>query len=470
MAIEQHIENLIIGNLIENNDFIKAVFPYIKDEYFENDYAKEVFKIIKRYYVKYNKTPSKDIIEVELNTVNGLDSVLLNQAKALLSAPIEKVDRFIMIDKTEEWCQDRAVFNAIIKSIDIIDGKNQSLDKNALPDILKEALSINFDAHIGHDYMHDVDYRFDFYHSNEPRIPSGIELFDKITDGGLPRKTLNLFMGGPGAGKSLTLCSLSASYLLGGYNVLYITLEMAEERIAQRIDANLLNVPLKELRLLSKAKFQQKVDELRAKKIGNLIVKEFPTSQAHAGHFRALLQDLELKKGFKPDVVVIDYVGICASSRLRSNGSNNSYTIGKAVTEEIRGLMVEYNVVGLSAQQYNRDGIGNSDVDMKNASDSIATAFTADSMFALITNEKFEEQGVMLLKQLKNRYNDLNYYNKILIGVDRSRMKLFNVDQSVANISGSDSGKPKEDDTPAFDKSAFGTRMKKEEFGGFNFQ
>jgi archaellum biogenesis ATPase FlaH len=363
----------------------------------------------------------------------------------------EPIDEAWLLDSTEKWCQDRAIYNAIMESITIIDGKHESLTKGALPDLLTKALGVAFDTNVGHDYVENAEERYEFYHKEEDRIPFDLEYFNAITKGGIPNKTLNIALAGTGVGKSLFMCHVAASALVEGRNVLYITMEMAEERIAERIDANLLNVPIDQLDKMSKDMFTTKVADLARKTTGKLIVKEYPTGSAHAGHFRALLNELKLKKQFEPDVIFIDYLNICASSRMKGmGGAINSYSYIKAIAEELRGLAVEFDVPVFSATQTTRSGYGNSDVGLEDTSESFGLPATADLMFALISTEELEQLGQIMVKQLKNRYNDPTYNKRFVVGVDRSKMRLFDVDENEQSLT---------DDTPVFDKTETGKRF-----------
>jgi hypothetical protein len=367
-----------------------------------------------------------------------------------------------LVERTEKWCQDRAVFNAVMESIQIIDGKHQTLSKNAIPDVLSKALSVSFDTNIGHDYIDNADQRFDFYHLDEERLAFDLDYFNKITKGGLPNKTLNIALAGTGVGKSLFMCHQAASALSMGKNVLYITMEMSEERIAERIDANLLNVPIDQLELLSKDMFTQKVHNVAHKTDGKLIIKEYPTGSAHANHFRALLNELKLKKNFIPDIIFVDYLNICASARMKGmGGAINSYTYVKSIAEELRGLAVEFDVPIVSATQTTRSGYSNDDVGLEDTSESFGLPATADFMFALITNDELKAAGQILVKQLKNRYNDPGLHQRFVIGVDRSKMRLYDVDQNDSPLN------KDEDNGAAFDNSATGQRLSQERFSDF---
>ena len=379
----------------------------------------------------------------------------------------EQVSEKWLLDNTEKFCKDKAVYNAILSSIKIIDGQDKNHNQEAIPHILSEALAVSFDNHVGHDYILDADERFEFYHKVEEKLSFDLDLFNKITKGGLSKKTLNIVLAGTGVGKSLFMCHLAASTLLQGKNVLYITLEMAEERIAERIDANLMNVTMDELKVIDKKAFDNRLQRIVNKTQGKLVIKEYPTASAHSGHFRALLEELKMKKDFKPDLIVIDYLNICSSARLRVGANVNSYTYIKSIAEELRGLAVEYEVPIVSATQTTRGGYDNSDISLTDTSESFGLPATVDFMFALISTEELEELNQLMVKQLKNRYNDPSLYKRFIIGVDRSKMKLYDVEES-AQKGLSDAGQPKEPDVPLFDKSGFGKTMKKD-FSDFNF-
>lgn len=425
---------------------MRKVLPFIKPDYFEGVY-RILFKEAGKFVAKYNKLPTSESFKIELDQTDRLTGEQYTIAVDILPNLFskEKIDDQWLLDTTEKWCQDRAIYNAVMESITIIDGKHESLTKGALPDLLSKALGVAFDTNVGHDYVENAEDRFDFYHKEEDRIPFDLEYFNKITKGGVPSKTLNIALAGTGVGKSLFMCHVASGALVEGRNVLYITMEMAEERIAERIDANLLNTPIDQLPNLSNEMFITKVQDLARKTTGKLIVKEYPTGSAHSGHFRALLNELKLKKQFTPDIIFIDYLNICASSRMKAmGGSINSYTYIKAIAEELRGLAVEFDVPIFSATQTTRSGYGNSDVGLEDTSESFGLPATADLMFALISTEELEKQGQMMVKQLKNRYNDPTSYKRFVIGVDRSKMRLFDVDENEQTLT---------DDTPVFDKT-----------------
>lgn len=421
----------ILNHLLNNEEYCRRVVPYLKNEYFEGTH-KTVFDLIVNFVSKHNKLPTSKILELELKKINAPEDVL-NNASRLVNEIAEKsdIDTEYLLDESEKWCKERAVYNAIMDSIQIIDGKDKERSEGAIPEILSKALGVSFDEAIGHDYIDNSDERFEFYNRKEDRIPFDLDYFNKITKGGLPNKTLNIALAGTGVGKSLFMCHCAASVLNQGKNVLYITMEMAEERIAERIDANLMNLPIESLGSLSKHVFDDKIGKIAKASVGKLIVKEYPTGSAHTGHFRALLNELRLKKNFSPDMVYIDYLNICASSRMRGmGGSINSYTYIKAIAEELRGLAVEFNVPIVSATQTTRSGYSNTDVGLEDTSESFGLPATADLMFALISTEELEELGQIMVKQLKNRYNDPTKYKRFVVGVDRSRMKLYDVEES----------------------------------------
>ena len=432
----------------------------MKPDYFEGIY-RILFKEAGKYVAKYNRLPTSESFKIELDQTDRLSGENYTVAVDILPQLFskEKIDEDWLIDTTEKWCQDRAIYNAIMESISIIDGKHESLTKGALPDLLSTALGVAFDTNVGHDYIDNLEERFDFYHKKESRIPFDLEYFNKITKGGIPNKTLNIALAGTGVGKSLFMCHVASSALVDGKNVLYITMEMAEERIAERIDANLLNVPIDQLSSLSNDMFRTKVEDIARKTNGRLIVKEYPTGSAHVNHFRALLNELKLKRQFEPDIIFIDYLNICASSRMKGmGGAINSYTYIKAIAEELRGLAVEFDVPVFSATQTTRSGYSNSDVGLEDTSESFGLPATADLMFALVSTEELEKQGQMMVKQLKNRYNDPTSNRRFVIGVDRSKMRLFDVDESQQNLT---------DDTPVFDSTTVGEKIDKEKFGDF---
>lgn len=461
--MEQKIQTTILRNLINNDEFTRKVIPFIRKEYFESDH-RLIFDQVISFVDKYNKLPTPEALEIELSSLDVNDALLVDASTVLNGIRATKdneVNTDWLVDETERWCQDRAIHLAIMESINIIEGKHKLLKKDALPKLLSDALGVTFDSSVGHDYINDAEKRFDFYHTIEDRIPFDLEYFNSITKGGLPRKTLNIALAGTGVGKSLFMCHVAANALTQGKNVLYITLEMAEERIAERIDANLMNLPIDQLETLPKEMFDNKISKIAQKNIGKLIIKEYPTGAAHTGHFRALLNELKLKKNFMPDMIFIDYLNICSSSRMKGlGGSINTYSLIKSIAEEIRGLAVEFNVPIISATQTTRSGFGNSDVGLEDTSESFGLPATADFMFALVSTEELEKLGQIMVKQLKNRYNDPTANKRFVIGVDRSRMKLYDVEEDAQTLI---------DDGPAFDKSTSGERVNSEKrnFNGF---
>jgi len=447
-----NLEQTILRNLLVNEKYTRKVLPYISPEYFEGTY-KTLYHEVGKFVAKYNKLPTLESFKIQVDDASMSDEQY-RHAVEILPALFDKeeVDQEWLLDTTEKWCQDRAVFNAVMESITIIDGKHQTLTKNALPEILSKALGVSFDSNVGHDYLENWLTRYDFYHTQESRIPFDLDMLNKITKGGLPNKTLNIILAGTGTGKSLFMCHQAAAALSEGYNVLYITMEMAEERIAERIDANLMDIPIDQLENMSKNMFSEKVAHISKKTTGKLIVKEYPTGQANSSHFRALINELKLKKTFKPNIIFIDYLNICASSRMKTmGGSINSYTYIKAIAEELRGLAVEFDVPIVSATQTTRSGYSNQDVGLEDTSESFGLPATADLMFALVSTEELEAQGQIAVKQLKNRYNDPTKFKRFVLGVDRSKMRLYDVDVDDQGLV---------DDTPAFDKSEMNNRFK----------
>jgi replicative DNA helicase len=461
------IEQKILSSLIHDEQYCRKVIPFIKREYFADRKESIITNEIVEFFNKYNKPITKEILSIELSNRKDLnDKELVEVTEFVSSLEHEPANQEWLLENTEKFCKDRAVYNAILASIKIIDGGDKVHTKDAIPHILSDALAVSFDNHIGHDYLDDHDSRYDFYHRVEEKIPFDLEMFNKITKGGLSKKTLNIALAGTGVGKSLFMCHVGASCLVQGKNVLYITMEMAEERIAERIDANLLNLTMDELKVIDRDIYENRIAKIQNKTKGKLIIKEYPTAGAHAGHFRALLEELKLKREFKPDIIFIDYLNICASQRMKQGGSINSYTYVKAIAEELRGLAVEYNVPIVSATQTTRSGYTNSDPGLEDTSESFGLPATADFMFALVSNEELEALNQIIVKQLKNRYNDPSFYKRFVVGIDRAKMKLYDTEAS-AQEGLSDAGQ--DDDTPMFDKSSFGKRQKAEAFEGFKF-
>ena len=429
--MHNEIPTHVLSHLLNNEEYCRRVIPYLQKEYFEGSH-KVVFDLIVGFVATHNKLPTGRVLDIELQKVAAPEDVL-NQSSILINEINTKtdLDTDYLIRETEKWCKDRAVYLAIMDSIGIIDGKDKERTEGAIPEILSNALGVSFDQAIGHDYIDDSDSRFDFYNKTEERIPWDLEYFNKITKGGIPNKTLNVCLAGTGVGKSLFMCHNAASVLQQGKNVLYITMEMAEERIAERIDANLMDLPIQQLESLPKNVFSEKIQRIATGTIGKLLIKEYPTGAAHSGHFRALLNELKMKKKFAPDIIYIDYLNICSSSRMKAmGGSINSYTYIKAIAEELRGLAIEFNVPIMTATQTTRSGFSNTDVGLEDTSESFGLPATADLMFALIATEELDELNQVMVKQLKNRYNDPTKYKRFVIGIDRARMKLYDVEES----------------------------------------
>jgi replicative DNA helicase len=453
------IEHIIFGNLIENEDYARKVIPFLKEEYFTDTVDRKIFSIIHEYVGKYNNFPTKSAVEIDLNDVGGLSDDQFKLAKEVVSGLDKSEDRDVawLVDNTEKFCKDKALYNALMQSIQIVDdSKKDSISVGSIPQILTDALGVSFDSHIGHDFLNDAAERYEFYHRKEVRIGFDLDFFNKITQGGLPRKTLNIALAGTGVGKSLFMCHNAAQNLMSGQNVLYITLEMAEERIAERIDANLLGVTLDDLKDLPQAIYYKLVGKVKERAKGKLIVKEYPTACAGSANFRHLLNELKIKKNFIPDIIYIDYLNICASSRIKPGSNVNSYTYIKAIAEELRGLAVEFNVPIVSATQTNRSGFSNSDVGLEDTSESFGLPATADFMFALITSEELRQLNQIMVKQLKNRYGDPSVHKRFVIGVDYSKMRLYNVEASAQEDLVQD------EDRPVFDNSASGYRLENE--------
>jgi replicative DNA helicase len=462
------IEQTILSNLLVDEEYSRKVTPFLQAEYFSDKSENTLMREITGFFVKYNKLPNKEVLHVQLAQKQGLtESELQNCLELVEQFGEEKVpSRDWLVERTEEFCKEKSLYNAILKSIKIIDGGDTNLTQNAIPQLLQDALSVSFDTAIGHSYTDDIQSRYEFYTRKEERIPFDLELLDKVTKGGLPKKSLTMVVAESGGGKSLVLCHASASYLKQGRNVLYITMEMAEERIAERIDANLLNVDIDNLSKMSNDEFSTKVQKAVSKTHGKLVIKEYPTGAAHAGHFRGLIEELKIKKNFVPDVIVVDYLGICSSSRMKHGAGVNSYTYIKSISEELRALGVEYNVPVLTAMQVNRGGFGNSELELTDISESIGVVMTCDFVFSIIRTEELDELGQTLIKILKNRYGDIATNRKFVIGINRARMKLYDL-EGVAQqgISGGAApvSKSKEPDVPLFDSS------KKKDYSKFVF-
>jgi replicative DNA helicase len=457
------LEQTIIKNLIYNEEYIRKVLPFIRPDYFSDNAEKIVFKEIFDFLNQYKNPPTHEALVINFTEKKNLTEPQVQEAIELLnkvhSDKDEPTETQWLIEQTEKFCQDKAIYNAIMESVSILDSKNEKRTKGEIPQLLSDALGVSFDNNIGHDYTQDFDSRYDSYHKVESRIRFDLDLFNKITKGGLPIKTLNIALAGTGVGKSLFMCHVAAGNLSQGQNVLYITMEMAEEKIAERIDANLLNIDLDELRTISKEDYLRKFSALKSKTQGKLIIKEYPTAGASVLHFRALLNDLALKKNFRPDIIFIDYLNICCSARIKPGANVNSYSYIKAIAEELRGLAVEFALPVVSATQTTRSGFSNSDPGLEDTSESFGLPATADFMFALVTNEELEALNQILVKQLKNRYGDPNLYKRFVLGVDRSKMRLYDVEES-AQQDIADAGIP---DKPI---NTFGNRERRKDFGG----
>ena len=426
----QTIERTALSSLVSNEDYARKVIPHMKADYFSDRAERLVFEEIKAFTDKYQKIPTQTSLEVEVQNRKDLNEEDFKRViDVIKTLSTEEVDYDWLVDSTEQFCKDKAVYNAIIEGIQIIDGKSKDADVSAIPSILSDALAVGFDNHVGHDYVLDSDSRYDYYHRTETRIPFDLDYFNRITKGGLPPKTLNIALAGTGVGKSLFMCHMAANCLSQGKNVLYITLEMAEERIAERIDANLMNVTIDDLHDLPKAMFESKIDNIRKSTSGQLIIKEYPTASAHCAHFRGLIKELAIKKSFRPEIIFIDYLNICASTRFKGSSNVNSYTMVKSIAEELRGLAVETNVPIMSATQTTRTGFVSSDVGLEDTAESFGLPATADFMFALLTNDELDDLNQICVKQLKNRYNDPNVNKRFVLGLDRARMKLYDVKQ-----------------------------------------
>ena len=465
--MQNRIEESILKNLFVSDTFTRKVIPYLEEDYFSDRSERLVYKQISEYFMKYNECPTHEALSIQLNDLSGYNDEEVKNAMTVVNQckqSTEETPHEFLVDETEKWCKDRAIYNAVMESIQIID-KSSTREKGEIPDILKDALSVSFDQHIGHDFIEDSDDRFISYNTVEDKLPFDLEMMNKITKGGLPNKTLNVIMAGTGVGKSLFMCHCAANNLMMGKNVLYISMEMSEEKIAERIDANLMNLPIQELSNLPKDMYDKKVKSIRDKTTGKLIVKEYPTASAHTGHFRHLLQELNLKKDFLPDIIYVDYLNICASARMRAGASVNSYTMVKSIAEEMRGLAVEFKLPIVTATQTNRQGFTSTDVGLEDTSESFGLPATADLMVALISTEELEELDQIMVKQLKNRYNDPSINKRFVVGVDRSKMRLYDVElQAQEEIV--DNGQEKLD--KVFEKPSFGKDTKDKKYERFS--
>ena len=476
------IEQTILAGMIYNEGYVRTVLPFLKDDYFEDQNDRFLYTTIKSYIDEYNGLPTKTALKIAIDASGNLNEERYKQVTATLESLSydEKTDQTWLIDTTEKFCQDKAIYNAVRQSILVLDGKVKDLDKGAIPQLLSDALGVSFDTNVGHDFLENADERFEFYHRVEEKLEFDLEYFNKITKGGLSKKSLSVALAGTGVGKTLFMTHCASAALMSGKNVLYITMEMAEERIAERIDANLLDVTLDDLRLMPKDAYQKKIDRVRSRTSGKLIVKEYPTGSAGANHFRHLLNELKLKKNFVPDIIFIDYLNICMSSRLKHGANINSYTLIKAIAEELRGLAMEFNVPVMSATQTTRSGYGNSDVEITDTSESFGLPATADFMFALISTEELEKIGQLMVKQLKNRWGSIDSPKRFIIGIDRSKMKLFDAEESAQDGLTGGAKQIEQEDRPLFDSSSMmqdddfeprklsSFKKKKPNFGGFN--
>ena len=464
------VEKKILKHLLNDDAYTRKILPFLSGDYFSDHSEKVIYEEIHKYITKYNNLPTVEALTIEIDGRSNLSGDQHKKVTGLLDelnvTEFDTRDGAWLLDATEKFCQEKAIYNAIMESIQILDESgNSKKEKGAIPNILSDALAISFDNHVGHDFIDDAETRYEFYHTVEKRIPFDLDYLNRITKGGLPEKTLNIILAGTGVGKSMFMCHCAAANLSIGKNVLYITLEMAEERIAERIDANLLNVDIDKLMAIPKESYLKKIERLKEKTLGRLIIKEYPTASANVTHFKHLLNELKLKRQFVPDIIYIDYLNICASSRMRQGANVNSYSFIKAIAEELRGLAVEHKVPVISATQTTRGGYSNSDVDITDTSESFGLPATADFMIALIATEELTDLNQMMVKQLKNRYNNPDTNKRFMIGVDKAKMKLYDVEQTAQNHI-HDSGQVQPDE-PLFDKSDFGRREKQRKFEGF---
>lgn len=451
------IEKTILSGLLGNDEYARKVLPFLTPEYFDDTSERQVYQTINEYIEQYNGLPTKEALRITLDESDRINEDQFKDITGIIEGLHydEKTDLDWLVDKTEKFCQDKAIYNAVRESILVLDGNHKTKDKGSIPELLSEALGVSFDNSVGHDFLEDSDDRYRFYHTKEEKVPFDLEMMNTITKGGLSKKSLSIALAGTGVGKSLFMCHCAAANLMEGKNVLYITMEMAEERIAERIDANLLDVTLDALKELPKDVYDKKMERVKKKTSGKLVVKEYPTASAGSAHFRHLINELRLKKNFHPDVVYIDYLNICMSSRIRMGANVNSYTLIKAIAEELRGLAVECNVPIMSATQTTRSGYGSSDLGLEDTSESFGLPATADFMFGLISTEELEQLGQLMIKQLKNRWGDLNTLKRFVVGIDRSKMRLFDVEESAQTLV---------NDTPVFDDSSAGARIQDEKF------
>jgi replicative DNA helicase len=463
------LEKTILSNLILNKDYYQKVYPYIKEDYFDENSLRKIFSTFVDYVEQYKEPPSVEALKLSIDKRKDLNEDTYKDVMETVSdlnVDTNTSDEFL-VSETEKFCQDKDLYNSIRKAILILDGQDKENDKGSIPKILSDSLGINFDSSVGHDFLDDFSDRYDYYHRKEERIPFDIDILNKITKGGLPRKSMTVLLATTGGGKSLLKCHFAANHLMYGKNVLYITMEMAEEEIGRRIDANIMDITLDELNECPRDVYEKRMDRYKTKTPGKLVIKEYPTGSAHAGHFRHILNELRMKKGFIPDVVFVDYLNICASSRVRGAAAANSYTLVKSIAEEIRGLAMEFNCAVVTSSQFNRDGYGNSDVDLTNTSESMGITHTADCILGIVTSEALDDLGQVMLKQLKNRWGDLGYYRRFLVGIDRAKMKIYDLEESAqqninidGNGGGNNSGGRPQDDSPVFDKTDIGQSLR----------
>jgi replicative DNA helicase len=441
------IEKTVLSNLILNEEFYRKVYPYLKSIYFEDNNLRKVFDTFADYVETYREQPSLEALKISLDKRKDFNEESYKTVMSEVNSFVrdEKTDTKFLINETEKFCQDRDLYNSIRQSINILEGEGGGLDKGSIPKLLSDSLGISFDTSIGHDFLEDFESRYAFYHRKEERIPFDIEILNKITKGGLPRKSMTVLLATTGGGKSLVKCHMAATCLMHGKNVLYITMEMAEEEIGRRIDANIMGVTIDEVSITPRDVFEKRMNRYKTKTPGKLVVKEYPTGSAHSGHFRHLLNELRMKKNFQPDIIFVDYLNICASSRVKGAAAANSYTLVKSIAEEVRGLAMEFNCAVVTSSQFNRDGYGNSDVDLTNTSESMGITHTADAIFGLVTTEELDDLGQLMIKQLKNRWGDLSYYRKFLVGIDRSKMKIYDLESNAQNnINSTDDKSPQD--------------------------
>lgn len=462
------LEKTILSNLILNEEYSRRVYPYLKEDYFDDNALRKIFATCSDYVEQYKEPPSKEALKLAIEKRKDLTEDAYKEVTDVIdSLEIDNTtNQGFLLDETEKFCQDKDLFNSIRKSILILDGQDKENDKGAIPKLLSDSLGISFDSSVGHDFLNDFDDRYEHYHKKEERIPFDIDILNKITKGGLPRKSMTVLLATTGGGKSLLKCHMAANHLMYGKNVLYITMEMAEEEIGRRIDANIMDITIDEVKEIPRDVYEKRMNRYKNKTTGKLVIKEYPTGSVHSGHFRHLINELRLKKNFEPDVIFLDYLNICASSRIKGVAASNSYNLVKSIAEEVRGLAMEFNCAVVTSSQFNRDGYGNSDVDLTNTSESMGITHTADCILGLVTSEALDELGQLMLKQLKNRWGDLNYYRRFLVGIDRAKMKIYELEESAQkniNIDGNGGAgaRDTDDDSPVFDKTDIGTRLGK---------